>query len=348
MPLLVVVAVAALAGRTASAQQPNFPAAPSRIVLGARAVALVADAVYAFKSAPSRIFAVAGTDQGLGSFLGLVDRSFSSKPVLDRTAGAEAYAALKPDLVILKGALRPSLGKNLEQIKIPTLYIDLETPEDYYRDLSALGGIFNEEDRARELIAYYTALTADTERRVAGAERPRTLLVQAGAGTGLWEAPPAAWMQTRLISLAGGDPVWVAAASAFGASSVLGAATGWTRAGAEQIAAWDPQAVIVVSYREDASLGVKRFLEDPRFAAVSAVRGGRVYGMPQDFYSWDQPDTRWILGLRRMGAFLHPDRFGDADPGMELYDFYRTLYGMDRESVRMNILPRLKGDHGVR
>jgi iron complex transport system substrate-binding protein len=257
---------------------------------------------------------------------------------VDRNAGAEAYAALQPDLVILKSALKPTLGKNLENIKVPTLYVDLETPEDYYRDLSTLGRIFNEDLRAAALVNYYRALVEDTEKRVAGKAKPRTLLVQPGSGTGLWEAPPDAWMQTRLVSIAGGTPVW--------AGAVPGA--GWTKLGAEQIAAWNPEVVIVVSYREDSVKTAESFRTDPRFAALGAVRNGRVHAMPQDFYSWDQPDTRWIMGLRRIGAFMHPDRFTDVDSGAELRTFFRTLYRLDDARFDASIAPLLKGDHGVR
>ena len=312
--------------------------AQNAVVLGGRAVVMVADAVYSFSSAPDRVVAVAGTDQGLGTFLGAVDPAFSRKPALDRTATAESYAALKPDLVILKSAMKGSLGKGLEALGLRALYLDLETPEDYYRDLVALGKAFGEEKRAEELVGGYMRLVADTERRVAGRTKPRVLLVQAASAAGVWEAPPESWMQTSLVRMAGGDPVW--------SGAVPGG--GWTRLGAEQIAAWNPESVIVVSYREDSERPAAAFKTDPRFATLAAVRNGRVFAMPQDFYSWDQPDTRWILGLRRIAAFLHPDRFEDVDSGAETRFFFRDLYGIGDSAFDSVIAPRLKGAHGVR
>lgn len=313
-------------------------AGPSRVVLGGRAVVMVADAVYAFPSAASRVLAVAGTDQGLGTFLTAVDPAFPKKPTLDRNATAESFAALKPDLVILKSAMRGSLGKGLEGLGLKTLYLNLETPEDYYADLAALGAAFSEEARAAELIAYYRDKAEDTVRRVAGAGRPRVLLVQAGAGASpTWEAPPNSWIQTTLVRMAGGEPVW--------AGAVPGA--GWARLGAEQIAAWAPEVVIVVSYREDSSRAAGAFRSDPRFAALPAVTAGRVVAMPQDYYSWDQPDTRWILGLRRIASILHPDRFSDLRPGAEVREFFRLLYALDDRAFDAAILPLLKGAHGA-
>jgi len=312
--------------------------APIRVVLGGRAVVMVADAVYAFASAPDRVLAVAGTDPGLGAVLGAVDPAFPKKPTLDRSATAESFAALRPDLVVLKSAMKASLGKGLESLGLRTLYLDLETPEDYYRDLASLGAAFGETERAAALADYYRGAVADAERRAAGAARPRVLLVQAAAGAGLWEAPPASWMQTTLVRIAGGDPIW--------AGSVPGG--GWARLGPEQIAAWNPDAVIVVSYREDAAIPAAAFAADPRFASLSAVKAGRVYAMPQDFYSWDQPDTRWVLGLRRIGALLHPERYADVDPGAEARAFFRLFYGIDDAAFAATIAPRLKGAHGIR
>jgi iron complex transport system substrate-binding protein len=326
LPLLIAIACVG----TASAQ--------NAVVLGGRAVVMVADAVYAFPSAPSRVVAVAGTDQGLGTFLDSVDPAFAKKPALDRAASAEAFAALRPDLVILKSAMKGSLGKGLEALGLKPLYLDLETPKDYYRDLATLGKVFNEEKRAEELIAGYKALEADTARRVAGRGNIRTLLVQPAAAAGVWEAPPVGWIQTSLVRMAGGEPVW--------AGAVPG--NGWARLNPEQIAAWNPEAVIVVSYREDSAKTAAAFRADPRFASLSAVKGGRVYAMPQDFYSWDQPDTRWILGLRRIGAFLHPEAFSDVDAAAEVRGFFDLLYGIGGVRFDSLIRPRLKGDHGVR
>ncbi|TFG82970.1 MAG: hypothetical protein E4H20_06565, partial [Spirochaetales bacterium] len=83
---------------------------PVRVILGGRAVVMVADVVFAFPAARGSVVSVAGTDQGLGSFLEVVDTGFLDKPALDKSAGAEAYAALRPDLVIVKSSMKASLG----------------------------------------------------------------------------------------------------------------------------------------------------------------------------------------------------------------------------------------------
>ncbi|MBN1242243.1 MAG: ABC transporter substrate-binding protein [Spirochaetales bacterium] len=328
-----VLALAILLALPAGAQS----AAPSRVVVAGRASIMVADVLYAFPSARTRVLAVAGADQGLGYFLGALDPAWAALPPLDRAASAETLAALKPDLVVLKAAMKASLGPALDAIGLRKLYLNLETPEDYAKDLAALGAAIGAEDRARELAAYYASRVADIGKKVSGRAKPRVLLVQASAGSGVWEAPPAAWMQTVMTKLAGGEPVWTAAA--------LG--SGWTRLGAEEIAAMNPEVVVVVGYRDDASALSAAFATDPRFAATKAVLAGRVLAMPQDFYSWDQPDTRWILGLAWLARALHPDAFAGAPLEVEVRSFFQTFYGIDRAKFDTLIAPRLKGDHGI-
>lgn len=333
-----IIAAFALAALAASlGAQERLPFKPSRVVLGGRAVAMVADALYAFPEARSSVVSIAGTDQGLGTFLEAVEPGFLAKPGLDRSAGAEAYAALRPDLVILKSGMKASLGAGLSALRVPTLYVELETPEDYYADLAAIGRVYGAERRAVELIAYYKEIVDRVEStarlaRAAGAAQPRVLVVQASAGA--YQLPPDAWIQTRMVEMAGGAPVWKG----------QNPGSGWTTVGAEQIAAWNPDIVVIISYREDASKLAKAFAADPRFAGLRAVRDGRVRGYAQDFYSWDQPDTRWGLGLLWMSKLLHPERQRQLSLETEARRFFKLFYGLGDAAFEATILPRAQGD----
>lgn len=310
---------------------------PARIIMGGRAAVLVADAVYAFPSARSRVITVGGGDQGLGTFLQELDPSYPSKPVLDRNAAAEVYAAYKPDLAIFKSALKRGVGGALEALGIRVHYLDLETPEDYYRDLEGLGRILGEEARAAELIAYYKGIAAAADRISSGAStKPRVLVVQAVGDA--WEVPPASWMQTRIVEMAGGVPVWIGA----------NPGDGWARINLEQIAAWNPDVILVIDYRRGVDEAVARMRGDPRFSLLAAGKSGRIRGFPQDFFSWDQPDTRWVLGLLWTVKTLHPDRAASLSLEAEARRFYRVLYGFDDAAFDRAVRPRLSGDHGIR
>ena len=75
-----------------------------------------------------------------------------------------------------------------------------------------------------------------------------------------------------------------------------------------------------------------------------AVEQGQIYAFPKDFYSWDQPDTRWILGQTWLATRVQPDIFADVDVTEEMTAFYTDLYGMEEAEVETEILPRVEGD----
>lgn len=310
---------------------------PGRVVMGGKAVTMVADVVYAFPTARSRVVAVGGTDQGLGVFLSTVDPGFSGLPSFDRQAGVEVYASYRPDIVILKSSLKASLGSGLETLGIKTAYLSLESPEDFYTDITAVGSLFGAPGRAKELSDYYRGIV-DTAQRASlaaiaapGAVRPRVLVAQA-VGDG-FEVPPDSWIQTRLVELAGGTPVWKGA----------NPGSGWAKAGPEQVAAWNPDVFIIISYKEKASAVAARTAADPRFAGLRAAKAGRIVGFPQDFLSWDQPDTRWGMGLLWLTDTLFPGSIPGYSMETEARRFFSLFYGFGEPAFNAQVLPRMGG-----
>ena len=140
----------------------TLPAAPQRIVIAGRASALLADAVYLFPEAEDRVVAFSTTSQGTGDFISVLDPNFADKAAFGTDVGPEQVVAFTPDLVIMKSYMAEKLGTPLEALGIPVIYLDLETPEQYTRDLNILGQVFQNEARASELTTYY----ADVVQRV--------------------------------------------------------------------------------------------------------------------------------------------------------------------------------------
>lgn len=100
---------------------------------------MVADAIYLFPESGKRVVALGSTTQGTGNFIPMIDPTFNAKISLDSSAGAEQIAAAQPDCVIMKSTNASSLGKALEAVKIPVVYLDFETPDQSQRDLKTLG-----------------------------------------------------------------------------------------------------------------------------------------------------------------------------------------------------------------
>lgn len=322
----------------AAGRRVAFDRIPERIVLGGRAVFMVADALYAFPGAWSRLVATTEIDQGLGNFLAAVDPRYGEKVTLPGAAGAEEIAALRPDVVILKSSTAESVGRPVEALGIPVLYVDFESPEQYRRDLTVFGELLRDSARAEEIWAQIDRRMRGVTGRTSALsdrDKPRVLfLYDAARGAEhVFNVPPAGWIQTRLVEMAGGRPVWKEAA----------AGRGWNRVGFEQIAAWNPDWVFVVSYHQDVERLVSGLRSDPAWRELTAVGNGRLAAFPVDYYSWDQPDLRWVLGLHWLGRRLHPGLFRDTNLERETIDFFGFLYGMDEEGVRRVVLSNLRG-----
>jgi molybdenum ABC transporter molybdate-binding protein len=317
----------------------RFEKAPEKIVLAGKALFMVADAIYLFPEAGKKIVALGSTTQGTGNFIPLIDSTFSAKITLDSNAGAEQIAAAQPDCVIMKSSNASGLGKALEAVKIPVVYLDFETPEQYGRDLKTLGQLFQNPDQAAKLTAYYKGKADAIAKTVSGLsddQKPKTLVLYYSEKDGAvaFNVPPLGWMQTIQVQLAGGSPVWADA----------NPGSGWTKVSLEQVAAWNPDVIFVVAYSSPIADVVAKLKADPQWQILKAMKDGKVYGFATDVYSWDQPDTRWVLGLTWVAGKLHPDLFPGLDITKEAQAFYQDLYNMDAAAFEKNIQPLLTGD----
>jgi iron complex transport system substrate-binding protein len=295
--------------------------------------------MYLFPEAKARVVALTKGRQEPGDFLTLVDPAFDQKTMLGPDTGPEQIAPLNPDVVVLRSFMLEKLGKPLEQIGIPTVCVDLETPDQYFRDVGTLGQLFGNEARAREIEAFYQTKLDSVKNGLQdldAKEKPGVLILQQSAkgGKTALNVPSAGWIQTTEAELAGGAPIWKAAAGG----------SGWTIVNFEQIAAWNPDMIFVISYHSDSSDVVQALTADSRWQALQAVQARQIYGFGADIFSWDQPDPRWILGALWLAGKIHPDRFPDLDMRQEVSQFFGEMYSLDEATIREHILPSLKGD----
>lgn len=321
-------------GRTIS-----FDSPPQRIVVAGKAFFMITDALYLFPGAGECIAAMGIFRQDSTNFIALIDPDVAAKTVLEPNVGAEQIAAFHPDAVILKSYLADRLGTTIEVLGIPVVYVDLETPEQYVRDLRILGAVLGQPARAEELVQYYQqgvkriqAATQD----LTDIQKPRVLILHYSDkdGVGAFQVPPGSWMQTQLVELAGGIPLWRDSHSG----------KGWMTVTLEQIFAWDADAIFIVSYRNDPTEVIGKIKADPNWSAMRAVQAGKLYGFPGDLNIWDQPNPRWILGLTWLAQKLHPDRFAAVDMIATTRAFYQQLYHLDAEFFESHIRPMFKGD----
>jgi len=310
---------------------------PQQIAVSGRASLMILDALYMFPEAKERVVAFEALVQGGVNFIQLLDPQYPEKAFLKRDAGVEQFITAEPDLVLMKSSQAEKFGAPMEALNIPVVYLDFETPEQYPRDLAILGQIFGNNARAQELIQLYQGAVDEINQKVpAAAAKPNVLVLQYSdkEGAVAFDVPPTSWMQTRMVELAGGSPVWKEAN--------LG--SGWAQVTIEQVAAWDPDVILIISYDQNPSDVTAMLKQDPQWQLLRAVKDGKLYGFPKDIYSWDQPDTRWLLGLKWLASLLHPDEFGQVDALQSAREFYQFAYGVDAASYDAIILPVTQGD----
>ena len=99
---------------------------------------------------------------------------------------------------------------------------------------------------------------------------------------------------------------------------------GWGAVGLEQIAAWDPDVILLGSFEPD--VNVSRIYDDPILGATKAAKANRVYKVPVGGYRWDPPSQDSPLMWMWLASLLHPDRF-DFDLRAATAEWYVKIYG---------------------
>ncbi len=317
----------------------EFDQPPQRLVVAGRASSLLANALYLFPEASQRIVGIEDRTQSASPILPVIDPDPGDKIFFERNAGPEQIAPAQPDVVILKSYMAESLGEPLETVGITVVYLDLETPEQFFRDIDIIGKLFGNSERAQEVQSYYQqrldlikVATAD----ISEAQKPSVLLIQYSdkGGDVAFKIPPASWLQTTMVELVGGSPIWTEASET----------GGWTIVNFEQIAAWNPDQIYVIYYPGDARPITDDLKSDAKWQAIQAVQQDQLFAFPGDYLSWDQPDTRWIMGLSWLFTKVHPELADDIDIMQEVNQFYEQLYRLDQETIQSEVTPDLNGD----
>jgi iron complex transport system substrate-binding protein len=311
-----------------------------RVVTGGKAYSLVLNALYMFPEAPQSLVAFGRTSQVGGNFVFFLDPQAESRALLSPNPGAEEILAHNPDWVVLKSYLKDGLGSQLQELGVQVLYVELESPEQYRRDITAMGEVFGDPGRAEALNHFFQENLKQVQQMSAGlqeSEIPDTVLLyySTRSGTTSFNVPPKQWLQTGLVRWAGGRPVWLEDA----------AGAGWQQVSFEQIAAWNPEYVFLVSYHTPVEDAKETLLQDSKWMQLRAVKEGKLFAFPADYLSWDQPDPRWLIGLYWLAAKLHPQRITAGEVRNKVKEFYGFVYGLSDQQTEEAIIPMIRGDY---
>jgi iron complex transport system substrate-binding protein len=229
------------------------------------------------------------------------------------TANLEAVLALKPDLILDVGATNPtfvSLAERVqEQTGIPYALLDgrFAAVVPTYRKLGELTHRPKEaEDLARTAEETMATIKQRADKILAAA-RPRVYYARGPRG-----------LETGL-----GGSINVETIEFLGARNVAAERTGGLAVvSLEQVLLWNPDVIITID--ADFAASVRN---DPLWAAVAAVRDGRVHLSPKLPFGWVDfpPSVNRLIGLWWLAKILYPAQFPE-DIRALTQDFYGRFY----------------------
>jgi iron complex transport system substrate-binding protein len=229
-----------------------------------------------------------------------------------RNFDVEKAASLTPDLIL--GSARSDWLATIAELGVPIVLFEAETPESLQAAMRLSGQLFgpNAAAQAEAWIAYYNALleTVRTETAAIPAEKRVRVLF---TGTEPLRVASGEMYQTAIIEAAGGVSV---------SSGLFGY---WNDVNLEQVAAWNPDVILVPPY---GGATTEAITGSPEWQILDAVKNGRVYRMPKLVAPWDTPTPDSVLAIVWLAEILHPGLVS-LSCAAETQTFYNTFYGYD-------------------
>jgi len=226
----------------------------------------------------------------------------------------ETLIGARPDVVLMAyGGTLPRWKPTADAYGIPVFMMPNASLTDLKTTARMTGEVLGprESARAAEWIRYFDdnirRVTAVTS-RIPASERPKVLHTATGT----------------ILTIDGVKTViddWITVAGGVNAATVTSNARPVSM---EQIAAWNPDVIIVGTAPNEANR--RAILDDPRWRQIEAVRTGRVFVNPAGVYLWDRHSAEAALQVLWAAKTLHPARFPDLDLRKETKTFYAKFF----------------------
>lgn len=255
----------------------------------------------------------------------------------DDTFDVEAAVTSGADAVLVPLDLKPSIAGSyqpkLEAAGIPVIYIDYhqETPEHHKQSIELIGKLFGREERARELIDYYTEMVTGVYERVEKLletnERPMVHVeVGMGGPTAVVKAFSNDYSWGKLIYSVGGRTTGEGVVEKQGEIQN------------EYLLSLDPDKIFLcgaywpdqedslrmgyIGTEEEIRKRAASYFETRAgWSQLSAWKNGEVYllshVMARDVFD--------CVTIEALAKFVWPGEFEDVDPAEDLQDFYERF-----------------------
>jgi len=236
-------------------------------------------------------------------------------------ASPEEILAHNPQLIVMSDRVATkkciSAAEELQNtLEIPVIVIEnsLSSYDDAY---SLLGEVFDEEERAAELSAYYLDSYEFAEQH-APDQADQVNVYYARSDNGLGTDFSGSY-HTELLDLIGAKNVAIDTSDTENSQS--GKVTN------EQVIQWNPDYIIVGQMGAEESNIRDVLLEDERWSNIKAVTEGQVYSIPNKPFNWFDrpPSVNRIIGIKYLGHLLYPEIYTE-DPAENIKDFFALFY----------------------
>ena len=316
---------------------------PTSIMVAGKAAVMPANALFLFPEVATMQLQLSKTDQGLGDLFSLLRPSLDDQGRFAQSASVEEIAAKNPELVLLKATHYDSIAKKLDQLGVPNFTMNLETYDEWKVEITELGKLLKNTTRAKQILDFYESRLKNITDKVGTLpqeQKVRVLLLQGvnSDNTNSFKIAPDTWMQSWMVDQVGANSVWKGANTA---------SSGWSTVSFEQIAAWDPQVIYIVSYKSLSDPYIKDIYSSPIWSGLDAVKNNQVKAAPADVMSYMQPVSSWILGAEWMAKDLYPQLFSSIQMEEQVRTFYADMYSITDKSKLDYLVDRFNASIAV-
>ncbi len=201
----------------------------------------------------------------------------------------EKIVELDPDVVIASTHFSRESLEKMEELGLTVLvFYGSEDFEGTFYTIEVIGELFEEEEKASEIVSDMKETIADVKERVEGLEKPSVYYVIGFGEWGDYTATGETFI-SEMIEIAGGE-------------NIAKEAEGWQYS-VEKIVEQDPE-ILIVSKFHDSKAGI---MEATGYKDLTAVQEDRIFEIDNNLL--DRTGPRMAEGLRTLAEIFHPEAF---------------------------------------
>lgn len=242
----------------------------------------------------------------------------------------ESLLKLKPDVVFVTNYAPAEMIKQISDANIPVIGISLRTGSK--KELEKLNPTVSDAYEAYsqglkqgiELIAYVFNKEENGKELIKAAFQYQKLLKDRVGGIELKDRPKCYVTNPDLVTYGSGKftGVFLETSGAYNVAAPF--IKGYKKVSIEEVLKWNPQNILVQNRYPGV---IKQIKSSPEWKNIQAVKGGRLYCMPQFAKLWGYPQPEAMaIGEIWLAKKLYPAKFSDIDVEKAVQNYYQKFY----------------------